>query len=377
MRNSFNKKVAISAGVLAPGGAETHARIMALVLRRAGCPVTIYGTNCLWQRETMTQLKASGVQFLIPPLFVRLLPKLGALWAVLRWRLSPPTNAASLYAIGAGRSHLLLKRLAGPGVVSIFHEIGGGPPSSDSMAAECLRALDAAVACAELVARHMATFCQAKPIRVIPFLTAEQAVPPPSHRPAVGNRPLQVVYLGRLEKRKRPDRLVREWARLTAGPPLGPAILHLHGDDEGRGLMPELEAYVAANGLAASIKLHGGYLHSQLPEILSNMDVVVLPSEWEGLPLVLVEAMQRGVPFVSTATGGTAELGQDNPDVIVTGVEWEAFEAGLLEMARRLRVGQVDAVRLHRWAEPRYGFETVARQWQEALLHSRQFFGLK
>jgi glycosyltransferase involved in cell wall biosynthesis len=210
---------------------------------------------------------------------------------------------------------------------------------------------------------------------VIPFLTAESATPAPAPRPAVGNRRLQVGYLGRLESRKRPDVLVREWARMTSRPPLARAVLHLHGDDDGSGMRRELESYVAANGLGSRVQLHGGYSHSQLPDLLSKLDVVVLPSEWEGLPLVLVEAMQQGVPFVATAAGGTAELGQDNPDVIVTGTEWGQFEEGLVEMAARLRAGAVDAVRLHGWVEPRYGFEPVAKQWQNALLNSRIFFG--
>jgi len=375
MAGCLNKTVAISAGTLAPGGVETHVRILSLMLRRAGHPVTIYGTSCHWQPETMQQLKQAGVQFLIPPRWLAAVPKPGVLWASIRWRLSAPSGVASLYGIGAGRSHGLLKRLAGPNAISIYHEIVS-LPGPKFKAADCLRLLDVAVANSQLVAREMAAICPQKPIRVIPFLTAEKTTPAPAPRPAAGNRPLQVGYLGRLEKRKRPDVLVHEWTRMTARPSLALAILHLHGDDGGSGLRGELESYVAANGLAGRIQLHGGYSHSQLPEILSKLDLVLLPSKWEGLPLVLVEAMQQGVPFVATAAGGTAELGQDNPDVIVTATEWGAFEAGLAEVAARLRAGQVDAVRLHGWVEPRYGFEAVAKQWRAALLETRAFFGL-
>jgi glycosyltransferase involved in cell wall biosynthesis len=375
LANSLNQAVAISAGNLASGGVETHVRILSLMLRRAGHGVALYGTSCHWQPESVQQLKRAEVQLLIPPRRLAARPRLGALWAAMRWRLSAPSGVASLYAIGAGRSHGLLKRLAGPKVISIYHEIVS-PPGADSPAADCLRLMDGAIANSQLVARVMAANCPDKPIRVIPFLTAEETTPAPVPRPAARSRALQVGYLGRLEKRKRPDVLVQEWVRMTAGPPLAPAILHLHGDDDGSGLRGELESYVAANGLGDRVQLHGGYSHSQLPEILSKLDVVVLPSEWEGLPLVLVEAMQQGVPFVATAAGGTAELGQDNPDVIVTDTEWGAFEAGLAEMAARLRAGQVDAVRLHGWVEPRYGFASVSKQWQSALLEPKAFFGL-
>ena len=367
--------VAFSAGALSPGGVETHVRILALHLRRAQAAVRIYGTGCQWQTTTVVQLKQAGVRFLIPPAALAHAPALGKAWASLHWRLNRPTGTTSLYAVGVGRSHALLKRLAPADVISIYHEIVS-PPSPRSMAADCLRLMDVALANSNRVARDMTGICPAKPIRTIPFLTAEEGMSAPAARSAVGTRPLQVGYLGRLEKRKRPDVLVREWMRMTKRPSLSPAVLHFYGDDHGSGMRTELESYVDAQGLTARIQVHGPYLHSELPEILSTLDLVVLPSEWEGLPLVLIEAMQQGVPFVATAVGGTAELGQDNPDVIVTGVEWEAFETGLVEMAARLRAGQVDAVRLHAWVEPRYGFETVAKQWQSALLESKAFFGL-
>jgi len=46
----------------------------------------------------------------------------------------------------------------------------------------------------------------------------------------------------------------------------------------------------------------------QVPELLSAMDVFVLPSLWEGLPLVIGEAMAAGVPVVGTDVGGVSEL---------------------------------------------------------------------
>jgi hypothetical protein len=85
--------------------------------------------------------------------------------------------------------------------------------------------------------------------------------------------------------------------------------------------------------------------------------------------------MQRGIPVVATSAGGTAELGLDNPDVIISpGTDWAPFEAGLLEMAARLRGGQVDSRRLHAWTESRYGFTPVAAAWREALLLPQSFF---
>jgi glycosyltransferase involved in cell wall biosynthesis len=45
-----------------------------------------------------------------------------------------------------------------------------------------------------------------------------------------------------------------------------------------------------------------------VPELLQAADVFVLPSRWEGQPLVLQEALRAGVPIVATRAGGIPDL---------------------------------------------------------------------
>jgi len=58
-------------------------------------------------------------------------------------------------------------------------------------------------------------------------------------------------------------------------------------------------------------------LRKDVPKILGSVDILVLPSLREGLPLVALEAMAQGVPVVATKVGGTPEVVEDGVNGIL------------------------------------------------------------
>lgn len=70
-------------------------------------------------------------------------------------------------------------------------------------------------------------------------------------------------------------------------------------------LRPQVEALVAELGLTDRVFLTG--LRRDVPDLLGILDVFALSSRWEGLPLVIPQAMAAGVPVVCTRVDGTEE----------------------------------------------------------------------
>ena len=71
-------------------------------------------------------------------------------------------------------------------------------------------------------------------------------------------------------------------------------------------LRKKLEKLVSEYKLGQEVILTGWRDDIQL--ILSSLDVFVLTSRWEGLPVVVLEAMAAGLPVVATNTGGVSEI---------------------------------------------------------------------
>ena len=113
-----------------------------------------------------------------------------------------------------------------------------------------------------------------------------------------------------------------------------PGLEHVHlliiGDGD---LRAGLERMVEALGLRPRVHFLGA--RRDLGNLLGAMDLFVLPSLWEGLPLSLVLAMGAGLPVVSTAVAGIPEVVTDNDTgVLVPPGDAAGLGAALARMVR-------------------------------------------
>lgn len=139
---------------------------------------------------------------------------------------------------------------------------------------------------------------------------------------------LQVPCLGRLVAviaRLAPQKGIRYFIKAAALLKEQQIIFLIIGDGP---LREELKAEVETLGLKDRVFFTGH--RSNIEEILPCLDVLVLPSVTEGLPLVILEAMAAGCPVVATKVGGIPEVVNDgvngllvepqNPEQLATAI---------------------------------------------------------
>ena len=71
-------------------------------------------------------------------------------------------------------------------------------------------------------------------------------------------------------------------------------------------LRPHLEAQVKVKGLESVVRFVGQ--RDRAVDLIARLDLLVIPSLWEGLPYVLLEAMSLSKPVVAAAVGGCGEV---------------------------------------------------------------------
>lgn len=126
----------------------------------------------------------------------------------------------------------------------------------------------------------------------------------PTAFPSPGNFDSErLLFVGRLRPKKNPLDIVKAMEELVDQYPS--AELSLVGDGP---LKDTVEDAVSSRGLDDSVTVHGYVSEDRLKQLYAESSVFVLPSEWEGHPLVLLEAWASGMPVLGTDVEGIREF---------------------------------------------------------------------
>lgn len=171
------------------------------------------------------------------------------------------------------------------------------------------------------------------------------------------DNPFLLLWPHRLDKEKRPDALVAIATRLREE--AIPARIHVYGSQvlsaDGETLMSSLEA--------AGIEYRGPY-QGGLPSLATeDYHALLLTSESEGLPLVLVQSMLLGLPVIATGVGGVIDIVQDGRTGLL--VRSPEDVDGFIVAIRRLIDSRDERRRL---IDAAYDFAVEQHSW-ESFIH--------
>lgn len=173
-----------------------------------------------------------------------------------------------------------------------------------------------------------------------------------------GGEDLVVGVVAQLRPAKRHDILLRSAATLKEEFPR--LRLLIVGNSEHR---PALEALASKLGVR-DIALFAGF-RSDAARLLLGMDVFALPSEVEGQPVSIMEAMQAGLPVVASRVGGIPEVAEEGVTALLAepGDEeafTQALRAVLASEEARQEMGRQGRERI----QAQFSAEAMTRQFE-------------
>jgi glycosyltransferase involved in cell wall biosynthesis len=180
-----------------------------------------------------------------------------------------------------------------------------------------------------------------------------------AHPASPGSRRPRIRFgtIARMVPAKAHSVLIDAFARVRRTAPDAELSIYGYGP-----LEDEIRSQIDRLGLEASIHLEGRTADSAAA--LSDLDVFVLSSVTEGLPLVILEAMATGLPIVSTNVGGIPEVLPSESAWLCPPGDPEALAAAMLQAidCRDLRERGESGRRL---AAASYGLEHMAARYED------------
>ncbi len=218
------------------------------------------------------------------------------------------------------------------------------------------RAADRVLAPSAATAREVRRDYRVERVGVVPNVTgglAATAGPAGSAGDAgdFEGEPGYLLFVGRLRIRKGVEVLLAALAELRRRVPT--AVLRIAGNGEHRAA---LEACAAGLGVADAVSFLGTCDAARVRTLLRGAIAMVVPSIYEGMPLVVLEAMAAGTPVVASAVSGIPEVVVDGETGWLVPPESPAALAAVLaavladpaEAARRGEAGRRRAAEHYR-----------------------------
>lgn len=151
------------------------------------------------------------------------------------------------------------------------------------------------------------------------------------HKFSSGERPaddtFRFITVGRFSKEKNQRMMLHAFAELLKKGCDARLVMLGKGEEE-----ENLRALARELGISEQIDFAGFVVNVE--DYLGNADVFLLSSDYEALPLALLEAMAAGLPIISTDVGGVQDIVTDN-GILISAGDTAALVQAMEEMYRK------------------------------------------
>ena len=127
---------------------------------------------------------------------------------------------------------------------------------------------------------------------------------------------------------------------------------------------PEFKAFVKEHHLEDCVIFHGKKASAEVAEAYQQADFLVLFSNFENLPCVIVEAFARGLPVLSTAVGGISEILSPERGILIPQGDENALLQGMNQLLDHSTEYDHEAIR--QYALNTFSNDIIGRQIVEA-----------
>jgi len=268
-------------------------------------------------------------------------------------------------ACAIGRSYQLIATASPPNTLRFYHEVIGDIPANHHIrtlmaksfgrtACQTDRLVNSVRRSVRPIPRIGILPCFADPVGEQFSSRAEAPLP---------RQRARLVYVGRLAPNKGLQQMVKAFCGSKA---YSAATLDIFGTGPEEPAIAKLKAELDPE---SRIMLRGAIgTNADLARVLAGAHGLVLCSQYgEGLPLILLEAMSVGLPFLATEICGIPDAAEDNPDCILTRPDLDSLKVGLEQFVARLSSNAFSPGRLLKFYERRYHSVVAKQTWREFL----------
>lgn len=150
--------------------------------------------------------------------------------------------------------------------------------------------------------------------------------------------PLRLLFVGRLSKVKRIDKMIEAVEALKED-----VVFTIVGDGEENVYLHNI---VSEKQLEGKVKFIGSVSPKEVGDYMQKNDILIMNSVFEGKPMTIIEAMSYGMPIITTPVGGISEMVNNGINSEYTNASAESICMSINKVMKKYKTYSSESIKL-------------------------------